>query len=117
IDHLLRAADSLSPSSIVMVVGHEGDRLKQAIGKRLGLSFALQEPQLGTGHALLQAEDALRGARGTLVLLYGDVPLLRASTLAELVRTHEERGAAATVLTAHVPSPAGYGRIVRDDEG
>ena len=54
---------------------------------------------------------------GTLVLLSGDVPLLRAATLAELVRTHEERGAAATVLTAIVPSPAGYGRIVRDDTG
>jgi bifunctional UDP-N-acetylglucosamine pyrophosphorylase/glucosamine-1-phosphate N-acetyltransferase len=76
----------------------------------------LQEPQLGTGHALLQAEPLLRGASGTLVLLSGDVPLLRAESLAALVRTHEERRAVATVLTAIVASPDGYGRIVRDGE-
>jgi bifunctional UDP-N-acetylglucosamine pyrophosphorylase / glucosamine-1-phosphate N-acetyltransferase len=117
IEHVLRTAESLSPTSIVVVVGHEADRLKAALRIRLGLRFALQEPQLGTGHALLQAESVLKGATGTLVLLSGDVPLLRPGTLAELVRTHRERRAAATVLTAHVPSPAGYGRIVRDDSG
>ena len=117
IEHVLRAAGSISPASIVIVVGHEADQLKGALGKRLGLSFAVQEPQLGTGHALLQAEPALRNARGTVVLLSGDVPLLGAASLAALVRAHRERGAAATVLTAVVPSPAGYGRIIRDDTG
>ena len=67
IDHALAAAATLSPTSIVVVVGHEAELLKQAIGKRPGLSFARQEPQLGTGHALLQAEPMLRGASGTLV--------------------------------------------------
>jgi bifunctional UDP-N-acetylglucosamine pyrophosphorylase/glucosamine-1-phosphate N-acetyltransferase len=116
IEHVLRAASQLSPASVVVVVGHHGEQLKAAFAGRVGgLSFALQEPQLGTGHALLQAEPALRSARGTLVLLSGDVPLLRAATLRELVRTHEERAAAATVLTAVVPAPEGYGRIVRDN--
>jgi bifunctional UDP-N-acetylglucosamine pyrophosphorylase / glucosamine-1-phosphate N-acetyltransferase len=114
IDHVLRAASALSPSSIVMIVGHQAEQLKDALQIRPGLSFASQEPQLGTGHALLQAEPLLEGASGTLVLLSGDVPLLRAESLATLVRTHEERRAAATVLTAIVPSPAGYGRIVRE---
>lgn len=114
IDYVLRAASSVSPASIVVVVGHQADQLKEALKKRPGLSFALQEPQLGTGHALLQAEPLLRGASGTLVLLSGDVPLLRAETLASLVRRHEKREAAATVLTAVVPSPDGYGRIVRE---
>jgi bifunctional UDP-N-acetylglucosamine pyrophosphorylase/glucosamine-1-phosphate N-acetyltransferase len=114
IDHVLRAASALSPSSIVVVVGHHAGQLEAALRIRPGLSFALQEPQLGTGHALLQAEPHLKGAQGTLVLLSGDVPLLRAESLAALVRTHEERRAAATVLTAVVASPAGYGRIVRD---
>ena len=114
VDHVLRAAASLSPASIIVVVGHQADQLKTTLGKRLGLSFALQEPQLGTGHALLQAEPLLLGARGTLLLLSGDVPLLRAETVAALVRHHEERSAAATVLTAIVPSPDGYGRIVRN---
>ena len=113
IDHALRTAAALSPASIVVVVGHEAELLKAAIGERPGLTFAVQEPQLGTGHALLQAEPSLRGARGTVVLLSGDVPLLRADTLLSLVRVHQSRGAAATVLTADVPAPDGYGRIVR----
>jgi bifunctional UDP-N-acetylglucosamine pyrophosphorylase/glucosamine-1-phosphate N-acetyltransferase len=115
LDHALRAAQSLKPSSIVVVVGHEADRLRHVTEKRPGLTFALQEPQLGTGHALLQAEPMLRGAHGTLVLLSGDVPLLRDSTLASLVAAHQARKAAATVLTAQVPAPDGYGRIVRQD--
>ncbi len=114
IGHVLRTAASVAPASIVVVVGHQADQIKESIRERPGLSFAVQEPQLGTGHALLQAEPLLRGASGTLVLLSGDVPLLRAETLASLVRRHEKRRAAATILTAVVPSPDGYGRIVRD---
>ncbi|MEP6917830.1 MAG: bifunctional UDP-N-acetylglucosamine diphosphorylase/glucosamine-1-phosphate N-acetyltransferase GlmU [Acidobacteriota bacterium] len=117
IEHVLRAAEALSPASTVVVVGHGAEALKAALAIRLGLRFASQEAQLGTGHALLQAESALDGATGTLVMLSGDVPLLRAGTLAELVRVHEAHRAAATVLTASVDSPDGYGRIVRDHQG
>src|SRR5262249_53233217 len=81
IEHALRAADALRPSSTTVVVGHQAERVKDVLGKRQGLRFALQEPQLGTGHALMQAEPHLRESSGTLVLLYGDVPLLRAATL------------------------------------
>jgi bifunctional UDP-N-acetylglucosamine pyrophosphorylase/glucosamine-1-phosphate N-acetyltransferase len=98
-------------------VGHLSARVEEALGKRLGLRFALQEPQLGTGHALLQAEPHLAGKSGTVVLLSGDVPLLRASTLRALVEKHRARGAAATVLTARVDRPDGYGRIVRGSNG
>jgi bifunctional UDP-N-acetylglucosamine pyrophosphorylase / glucosamine-1-phosphate N-acetyltransferase len=115
IEHVLRAADSLQPSTIVVVVGHMSDRVEDAVRKRLGLRFALQQPQLGTGHALLQAKPHLAGGSGTVVLLSGDVPLLRPATLQALVKTHEARGAAATVLTARVDRPDGYGRIVRED--
>src|SRR4051794_5190033 len=115
IDHVLRAADALHPATTVVVVGHLADRVKDVLGKRLGLRFALQDPQLGTGHALLQAEPHLAGATGTVVLLSGDVPLLRPDTLAGLVRHHTDRGATATVVTARVPDPTGYGRIVRDN--
>src|SRR2546423_8067053 len=115
IEHVLREADSLGPGRTVVVVGHEASSVKATLAKRLGLLFALQEPQLGTAHALLQAEPHLRGCRGTLVLLYGDVPLLRPATLRTLVETHHARGALATVLTAHVDRPFGYGRIVRED--
>jgi bifunctional UDP-N-acetylglucosamine pyrophosphorylase/glucosamine-1-phosphate N-acetyltransferase len=114
IEHVLRLADSLHPTSTTVIVGHQAGAVKAALGKRPGLAFATQEPQLGTGHALLQAEPWLRGARGTVVLLSGDVPLLRRGTLAALLQAHEARGAAATVVTAEVPAPEGYGRIVRD---
>ena len=115
IEHVLRTADTLRPATTVVVVGHLADRVKAGLGKRLGLRFALQDPQLGTGHALLQAEPHLAGASGTVVLLSGDVPLLRPATLQALVDTHRARGAAATVLTARVAGEHEYGRIVRED--
>src|SRR6187431_1094417 len=95
IEHVLKAADALRPATTVLVIGHLADRVKTALAKRPGLRFALQEPQLGTGHALLQAEPHLEGASGTVVLLSGDVPLLQASTLQALVEKHRARGAAA----------------------
>jgi len=115
IEHVLRTADRITPASILIVVGHGAGTVQDALKSRPGLRFALQEPQLGTGHALLQAESALQDTAGTIVLLSGDVPLLRAETLQALVRRHEETRAAATVLTAVVDDPHGYGRIVRHD--
>jgi bifunctional UDP-N-acetylglucosamine pyrophosphorylase / glucosamine-1-phosphate N-acetyltransferase len=115
IEHVLRTADSVSPASVVLIVGHQAEAVQTALGGRSGLRFAVQEPQLGTGHALLQAEHALAGASGTVVLLSGDVPLLQPETLQALVAHHEAAGAAATVLTAMVDDPAGYGRIERHD--
>jgi bifunctional UDP-N-acetylglucosamine pyrophosphorylase/glucosamine-1-phosphate N-acetyltransferase len=115
IEHVLRTAEILNPASITVIVGHLADAVKAGLAKRMGLAFALQEPQLGTGHAQLQVEPHLRGASGTLVLLSGDVPLLRPDTLRALVDRHQKSGAAATVLTARVTQPRGYGRIVRDD--
>ena len=115
IEHVLRAADALGPATTVVVVGHLSARVKDTLRERPGLGFAWQEPQLGTGHALLQAEPHLAGKSGTVVLLSGDVPLLRPATLRSLVETHTSRGAAATVLTARVDRPQGYGRIVREN--
>ena len=113
IEHVLRVAAPLNPRSITIIVGHEAARVRKAVAERPGLAFASQEPQLGTGHAVLQAEPLLRGASGTVVILSGDVPLLRPETLAALITKHQDSRAAATVLTARVPDPTGYGRIVR----
>ena len=115
IEHVLRTADTINPASVVLIVGHQADAVQAALTARPGVRFALQEPQLGTGHALLQAEAALTGATGTVVLLSGDVPLLRPQTLEALVRQHQASGAAATVLTALMDDPSGYGRIERHD--
>jgi bifunctional UDP-N-acetylglucosamine pyrophosphorylase / glucosamine-1-phosphate N-acetyltransferase len=114
IEHVLRAADAIRPIKTVLVVGHQADEVRQALADRSGLGFARQEPQLGTGHALLQAEPELAGATGTLLLLSGDAPLLRGETLAALLQRHIDAVAAATVLTARVDRPDGYGRIVRE---
>ena len=113
IEHVLRTADAIAPSTTIIVVGHEAAAVQERLSKRLGLRFAHQEPQLGTGHALLQAEPHLEGRSGTVLLLSGDVPLLRAGTLRGLVEHHRRANAAATVVTAVMKDPTGYGRIVR----
>jgi bifunctional UDP-N-acetylglucosamine pyrophosphorylase/glucosamine-1-phosphate N-acetyltransferase len=114
IEHVLAAAAALEPRSTAVVVGHQADALKAALAGSPGLSFVVQEPQLGTAHALLSTESTLAGQTGTLVLLSGDVPLLSVKTLQNLLDRHTSAGAAATVVTAVVDQPAGYGRIVRD---
>ena len=114
IDYVLRAAETLQPASLTLVVGHNGEAVKTALSGRPGVRFVVQEPQLGTAHAVLQAEPVLGSQRGNLLLLSGDVPLLTPSTLGRLVATHQESGAAATILTATVERPYGYGRIVRN---
>ena len=113
IERVLRTAAALSPATTTLVVGHGADDVKASLAALGKLQFVVQEKQLGTGHALLQAAPVLRGKTGTLVLLSGDVPLLRPETLLSLIATHDEAGAAATVITARLPRPFGYGRIVR----
>jgi bifunctional UDP-N-acetylglucosamine pyrophosphorylase/glucosamine-1-phosphate N-acetyltransferase len=113
IAHVLRTASSVNPATTTLIVGHQADTVRDRLRDVPGLQFALQEPQRGTAHALQQAEPALTGRSGTLVLLSGDVPLLTATTLAGLLDAHRAAGAAATVVTANVERPYGYGRIVR----
>ena len=115
IDRVLNAAEALNPTTVTLVVGHAADQVKAHLARRPRLNFVVQEPQLGTGHALLQTEPILRGGSGTVVLLSGDVPLLTSKTLQGLVDTHNDAQAAATVLTAHTERPYGYGRILRSN--
>jgi len=113
IEHVLATARTLLPQSITVVVGHEGEMLREALSTHPGLTVVVQEPQLGTAHALLTTEDSLRDATGVVVLLSGDVPLLSSDTLKALVNRHETARAAVTVVTDIVNDAAGYGRIVR----
>jgi bifunctional UDP-N-acetylglucosamine pyrophosphorylase/glucosamine-1-phosphate N-acetyltransferase len=117
IEHVLRTVDELNVSSTALVVGHGAGEVRAALTHRPALEFVVQSPQLGTGHALLQAEPLLSGKSGTLLLLYGDVPLLEAGTLRRLTEHHHQSRAAATVLTVELDDPYGYGRIVRDADG
>ncbi len=113
IELVLRTARTLQPQSITVVVGHRGDLIRDALAGWKDLTFVVQEPQLGTAHALRSTESALRDSKGTLLMLSGDVPLLKPATLRSLLDTHLCGHAAATVVTASAPDPTGYGRVVR----
>ena len=119
----IAAAAALRPSTVVVVVGNQGGSVRRAAQSEWArlrlpdpvLRFAVQERQLGTGHAVLQAEPQLRGASGDLLILSGDVPAIRPDTLRRLLRRHRASRAAATVLTTRLADPAGYGRVIRGD--
>jgi bifunctional UDP-N-acetylglucosamine pyrophosphorylase/glucosamine-1-phosphate N-acetyltransferase len=112
VSHVIDTARSLSPRTLCLVYGHGGDAVRTTLDAP-DLSWALQEPQLGTGHAVQQAVPHLEGT-GTTLVLYGDVPLIRADTLRRLL--HAARDALA-ILTIELPNPEGYGRIVRNGAG
>ncbi len=111
----VRLCRELGCEKTVLVVGHAADQVRQTLELESVL-FSLQDQQLGTGHALLCAENQLQNFSGTLLLLCGDVPLLRQQTLERLLAYHAEQQAAVTVLTAEMDNPHGYGRVVRDGE-
>lgn len=114
--HVVAAARAAGAAPVVVVVGHGADRVRDVFAAE-GLDFALQAEQLGTGHALQCAASALQGFRGDLLLLCGDVPLLRGETLAALLSHHRASKATVTVLTAELADPHGYGRIIRGADG
>ncbi len=114
IGHVLRAVEELAPQRVVAVVGHQ----RELVGPHITdlapeVVLAVQEEQLGTGHAVAVGLGALPQVTGTVLVAYGDTPLLRGATLSALVADHESSGRAVTVLTGQVDAPTGYGRIVR----
>ena len=115
VDHVLTQLERVGIDQIVTVVGHGADQVKQLLGDRT--TYALQAEQLGTGHAVMQAEDVLGQKDGITLVTCGDTPLFTAETFKQLFACHEQQGAAATVLTAHTDQPFGYGRIIRDAAG
>jgi bifunctional UDP-N-acetylglucosamine pyrophosphorylase/glucosamine-1-phosphate N-acetyltransferase len=115
IDYVLDLAAELSARPPVMVIGHQRERVQETVGERA--RFALQEEQLGTGHAVLQAASHVDGAGKRVLILSGDVPLTRRETLQRLIDEHERGGNALTLLTMKLSDPAMYGRIVRGDDG
>jgi bifunctional UDP-N-acetylglucosamine pyrophosphorylase/glucosamine-1-phosphate N-acetyltransferase len=114
--HVVRTARAVGADPVVAVVGHGADQVRSACAAP-GVGFALQAEQLGTGHALQCAAPAVADFAGDLLLLCGDVPLLKPETLTELLAHHRREGAVATVLTALLDQPHGYGRIIRGATG
>lgn len=116
VEHVVRACRPLKAREIIAVVGHQADQVT-AVAAPLGVKTVLQQPQRGTGHAMLVARRSIPPRAKFAILLPGDAPLIRSETLAALARAHRETGAAATILSAEIENPAGYGRIVRSDTG
>ncbi|MGK7891151.1 MAG: bifunctional UDP-N-acetylglucosamine diphosphorylase/glucosamine-1-phosphate N-acetyltransferase GlmU [Leptolyngbyaceae cyanobacterium] len=112
VERVLDGASVLEPTRRVVIVGYEGDRVKQALENyAYPIEFVEQAQQLGTGHAVQQLLPAFQDFDGDVLVLNGDVPLLRDSTLTELLETHRHQQNAATILTAQFPDPKGYGRV------
>ncbi len=113
ISHVLDAARGAGISDLVLVVGHLKEQVMAALGD--SVCYAVQEPQLGTGHALMQALRSLNPVPDRVVVLYGDTPLLTSSTVSRMIA--ESKGAAMVVLSADIADPTGYGRVVRNASG
>ena len=118
ISYSLELLKSLGIEKKIVVIGNKADKIKEEVGNiDPSVTFALQEEQLGTAHAIQQAESCLTGFSGTILILYTDVPLLRSSTIKDLIDSHTKCNSNCTVLTAFLDNPAGYGRIIRDTKG
>ena len=117
IARVLRVAKSLNPRSIVVIVGHQAEEVEQASVQEVGelAHFALQSQQRGTGDAVASARDLLAKSDSIVMVLSGDVPMIRPTTLEALLDHHRATGADCTILSARLENPTGYGRIVRDD--
>ncbi|WP_172373696.1 bifunctional UDP-N-acetylglucosamine diphosphorylase/glucosamine-1-phosphate N-acetyltransferase GlmU [Sporosarcina jiandibaonis] len=113
--HVIDNIKKLEAKRIVTIVGHGAEQVEQTLGNKS--EYVLQEEQLGTAHAVSQAEGALGDLEGTTIVVCGDTPLIRPETMDALIAHHNESGAKATILTAHADDPTGYGRIVRGEDG
>jgi len=116
IDYVLHTVEELGPRGIAVVTGHGSDAVRNHIGQPANLEWVIQDKQLGTGHAVKQAEQVIKNVRDVLIVC-GDTPLLTSDTLVSLLQAHESGGAEVTVLTAHPTDPTGYGRVIRDADG
>ncbi|MGX7419951.1 bifunctional UDP-N-acetylglucosamine diphosphorylase/glucosamine-1-phosphate N-acetyltransferase GlmU [Carnobacterium gallinarum] len=115
VEHVVGQVEEAGSDRIVTIVGFGAEKVKEHLGTRS--EYALQEEQLGTGHAVLQAEALLKDKEGITLVICGDTPLLTSETLNDLFDYHQEKGAKATILTAVAEDPTGYGRVLRDDLG
>ena len=116
VQHVLNACLAVDPGKIVLVLGHQADKVREAV-KEYKPEFVLQYEQLGTGHAVRQAREAIAGAAGPVMVLCADTPLLTGGTLKKVFELHQKSRAAITFITAVVPDPFGYGRVVRGRTG
>ena len=116
VERVLDTAQDLQPQREIVIVGYQADRVRQALAHRQ-VEFVEQREQLGTGHAAQQLLPILKDFDGDLIILNGDAPLMRPSTLKLLLKIHQGNGNSATIVTAQLSNPKGYGRVFCDEKG
>ena len=117
IDYVIDESERLNPKQIILVVGFKKELVIKHTESRINLKYATQIEQLGTGHAVLQTNELLKNRKGHILILYGDVPNIKASTLQPIVNDHISNNRDLTLITAEIDDPTGYGRIIRDKNG
>ena len=117
VERVLSSCKEVNPDRRLLIIGHQADEVKQSLSHYSGLEFVLQHPQKGTGHAVQQLQKELKNFKGELLLLNGDVPLLKHYTIHSLLKKHRKHQASVTLLTAKVTNPKGYGRVFVNEEG
>jgi bifunctional UDP-N-acetylglucosamine pyrophosphorylase / glucosamine-1-phosphate N-acetyltransferase len=116
VERVLDTAQALTPEREIVIIGYQADAVRSSLSHR-SVEFVEQTVQLGTGHAAQQLLPVLKGFEGDVIILNGDAPLLRPSTLELLLKTHQDNGNSATILTAQLANPKGYGRVFCDEKG
>ena len=114
--YVLDLSSKLNPARTIVVVGHQAEQVQEAFADR-EVEFVIQHEQLGTGHAAKQAKEKLENFKGLVLVLCGDMPLIRPDTLLEMVAGHRASGAKCTVLTLKSDGLHDFGRIIRDEKG
>ena len=117
LDFVLDESELLNPIETILVVGFKKEQVISHTENRINLKYATQIEQLGTGHAVLQTEELLKNNKGHIIILYGDVPNIKASTLKPIIDEHIINNRDLTLITAEIDDPSGYGRIIRDKNG
>ena len=117
IDYVINESELLNPKEILLIVGFKKERVIAHTANRINLRYAIQMEQLGTGHAVLKTKKLLKNEKGHILILYGDVPNIKASTLQPIIDDHIINNRDLTLITAEIDDPTGYGRIIRDKNG
>ncbi|ACC79644.1 bifunctional UDP-N-acetylglucosamine diphosphorylase/glucosamine-1-phosphate N-acetyltransferase GlmU [Nostoc punctiforme] len=116
VERVIESVEPLSPSRRIVIVGYQSEEVQTAMHSIPNLEFVEQTVQLGTGHAIQQLLPHLKDYTGDLLILNGDLPLIRSETLKQMLQTHAQNQNAATILTSHLPDPTGYGRVFCNNE-
>ena len=116
VHYVIDQARKVGSEKIILIIGHQKEKVQEAC-KNMDVDYVVQEPQLGTGHAVMMAEDFLQSYTGDVLVLSGDVPLLTTETIRHLLEAHQQANAIATLLTSELDDPTGYGRVIRDQTG